>query len=157
MPQRGSGLQPKVAAKPLRWVANEINRAIPKGLCPSAQGWRAAPTLGHHSKNGSNANGVVADSPTLRQAATLGHQSNKPNNLNEVVAVRMLTMKQNGHNRVAVGTFIGRSPRVAQSAQPWALGRNPVGILRWRDIPRLMEIAKNSSWNSCRPDAIKHL
>ena len=34
-------------------------------------------------------------------------------------------------NPVGVVIFIGHFPRVARASQPWALGRNPVGILRW--------------------------
>jgi len=34
--------------------------------------------------------------------------------------------------RLRLEMFVERWPRVARSAQPWALGRNPVGILRTR-------------------------
>ena len=32
-----------------------------------------------------------------------------------------------GHNRVAVGGWVDRFPKVAALRQPWALGRSPVG------------------------------
>jgi hypothetical protein len=35
-----------------------------------------------------------------------------------------------GHNPVGVDHSMGPFPRVARSAQPWAVVRNPVGILR---------------------------
>jgi len=34
------------------------------------------------------------------------------------------------HNPVGVGEYVFRSPRVARSSQPWALGHNPFGIAR---------------------------
>ena len=77
--------------------------SIPKGLRPPAQGWRVTPTLGTGFGNGHNANCVAAR----------GQQ-------------------RVGRNRVAVGDVCRSSPRVVASLQPWALGRNPVGILGTR-------------------------
>jgi hypothetical protein len=37
-----------------------------------------------------------------------------------------------GLNLFRVGVLIGTVPRVARSAQPWALGRNPFGILSFQ-------------------------
>ena len=36
--------------------------------------------------------------------------------------------------------FVGRFPRVARASQPWALGRNPVGILGWREGLRVLHL-----------------
>ena len=36
-------------------------------------------------------------------------------------------------NLVEVVIFFECFPRVARASQPWALGRNPVGILGWRE------------------------
>ena len=79
-------------------------RTIPKGLRPPAQGWRVTPTLGVRAGNGNNANGVVAN-------------VTRPDG-NELAATAL-----------RLGMFLGRRPRVARPSQPWALGRNPVGIL----------------------------
>src|SRR5439155_25972013 len=82
---------------------NKFFSPIPKGLRPPAQGWRVTPALGTEFGNGHNANGVAAR----------GEQ-------------------RIGRNRVAVGDVCRSSPRVVASLQPWALGRNPVGILGTR-------------------------
>ena len=37
--------------------------------------------------------------------------------------------RDDGRNRVAVVVVFMRLPRVARASQPWALGRNPLGIL----------------------------
>jgi hypothetical protein len=64
--------------------------------------------------------------------ATLGEPWKMCFNRNAVVADFMRDVR-NSRNRVAVGNIGGRRPRVAsQARQPWALGRNPVGILAGR-------------------------
>jgi len=73
-------------------------RPIPTGLCPPAQGCAARATLGKIYEMNLNPNGVASCSLRIR------------------------------HNPVGVGVFCDIEPRVARGAQPWALGRNPVGI-----------------------------
>src|SRR2546427_217939 len=77
----------------------ECRLPIPKGLRPSAQGWRASAYPGCAFGTGNNANGVAASSPTLRQRRYVGsRQSNESNNLNEAAA---------------------QSPRLARTRLPW--------------------------------------
>src|SRR6266496_5454275 len=79
-------------------------RTIPKGLGPPAQGWRATPTLGARSE--------IESTPTalwLRSGARAGMDGPQP--------------------RCGWGCLSDDDPRVARASQPWALGRNPVGIL----------------------------
>src|SRR5437667_104006 len=76
----------------------ECRLPIPKGLRPSAQGWRASAYPGCAFGTGNNANGVAASSPTLRQRRYVGsRQSNESNNLNEVVA----NVARDGRNKRA--------------------------------------------------------
>ena len=73
---------------------------IPKGFCPPAQG--------------------------CRPAATLGQPSEIITNLNEVVSPpRELPQPVPGCSH-----WLNASPKAARSSQPWAMGRNPVGIRR---------------------------
>ena len=48
-----------------------------------------------------------------------------------------------GHNPVGVVIFCGRFPRVARASQPWALGRNPVGILNSIELLRFDAVREN--------------
>jgi len=82
-------------------------RSIPKGLCPPAQGWRARAYLGSSSNKHS------------QPQRGCGH----------FASVRARVVR---HNPVGVGIVCWRFPRVARASQPWASGRNPVGILGWR-------------------------
>src|SRR2546428_5656472 len=50
----------------------ECRLPIPKGLRPSAQGWRASAYPGCAFGTGNNANGVAAHSPRLRQRRYVG-------------------------------------------------------------------------------------
>ncbi len=59
-------------------------------------------------QNGTNPNGVVSRRPCLPTPV------NRPPRI--------------GHNPVGVGRFVARVPRVARGSQPWALGRNAVGV-----------------------------
>ena len=78
--------------------AGSGNRPIPKGLQPPAQGWRPAPTLGVGAQ--------TSATPTGLCRAAHGKDTT-PLGLTPIPTA---------------------SPRVARAAQPWALGRNPVGI-----------------------------
>ena len=71
---------------------------IPTGLRPPAQGCAARATLGTTDGMNLNPNGVASCSRRM------------------------------GHNPVGVGALDDIGLRVARGAQPWALGRNPVGI-----------------------------
>src|SRR5207302_6210414 len=67
----------------------------------------------------------------------VGRNSQPPNGV--VANVARDGWKRNGRNRVAVGErFLDDHPGVARSSQPWAFGRNPVGIpgRRPRTIPK---------------------
>ena len=75
-------------------------RPIPTGLRPPAQGCEPASYPGCSRPGRFNPNGVAAFRPT------------------------------HGHNPVGVGRMRAGFPRVARASQPWALGRNPVGIQR---------------------------
>ena len=75
--------------------------SIPAGLCLSAQGWP-------------------------RQRTTLGQPARRISNPNGVVAVGRADLQQPLQGCIG----LVRPPRVARSAQPWALGRNPFGIRR---------------------------
>ena len=83
--------------------------SIPKGLCPPAQGCEERATLGHRE--------------THFPTATRLRQSRVRWRAGDV-----------GHNPVGVVIFCGRFPRVARAPQPWAMGRNPVGIPRHRSF-----------------------
>ena len=96
-------------------------KTIPTGLCPKAQGWRMSAYLGWPVKNENNANGVVAD--IVR---------NEP---------------MNGHNRVAVENIWWETdPGLLLRRNPWALGRNPVRILRGVNAP--LNRAPRFNWHS---------
>src|SRR5438876_5700899 len=89
-------------------------RTIPKGLGPPAQGWRATPTLGARSE--------IESTPTalwLRSGARAGTDGPQP--------------------RCGWGCFSDDDPRVARASQPWALRRNPVGILERSATLRVAE------------------
>src|SRR5690242_19841019 len=77
---------------------------IPKGLSPPAQGCEERATLGVECRGRSNPERVAAPAfrPSERKAAT---------------TLSGLTRNS------------GPFPRVARPSQPWALGRNPFGIL----------------------------
>ena|SRR5438034_10411309 len=78
-----------------RWIS------IPKGLRPSAQGWRASAYLGCAFGTGNNANGVVAHSPTLRQRRYVGLRIKRIEQPQR--GCGRLCASGNRHNRVAVG------------------------------------------------------
>ena len=93
---------------------NARHRPIPKGLRPSAQGWRVS--------------------------AYLGSSSNKPSTatrLRQFFAGRSCDVS---HNPVGVVISFRRFPRVARTSQPWALGQNPVRILWATKISLLTEL-----------------
>jgi hypothetical protein len=71
---------------------------IPTGLGPSAQGCAHRATLGGRSPQKTTPTGLCRTGPG------------------------------SGHNPVGVGTYFPGLPRVARCAQPWAGGRNPLGI-----------------------------
>jgi len=63
-------------------------------------------------------------------APTLGHRSNKSS-----TTTWLWPIGRDGRNEMAATALrlemlVGRCPRVACATQPWALGRNPVGILK---------------------------
>jgi len=99
-------------AKLLR-LAESRSMPAPTGLCPKAQGCRNAATLGNRS--------------TDRPTATRLRLIRSPH------AVSL------GHNAVGVVSISERAPKVGVARQPWAGGRNPVGIGRsaglWRYQP----------------------
>jgi hypothetical protein len=83
---------------------------IPTGLGPPAQGCAHRATLGGRSPRETTPTGLCRAGPG------------------------------SGHNPVGVGTHFPGLPRVARRAQPWAGGRNPVGIqARARGNLRVME------------------
>ena len=80
-----------------------------------------------------NPKGIETSSPRLRGRSDLGKRPNGNHNPNGVVA----NVTRDGENcmvatALRLGMSGGRGPRVARVSQPWALGRNPVGILEWR-------------------------
>jgi hypothetical protein len=81
-----------------------------------------------------NPNGIASYSPRLaRQRLPWGIVKQIINH-NVVVA----NVARDGQNEMAatalrLGMLVGRLPRVARAAQPWALGRNSVGIHGRRD------------------------
>ncbi len=80
--------------------------SIPKGLRPKAQGCPGGgTTLGKGDQNNHDPNGVAS---------------------------HVRVMDDGGHNPVGVEDSTLFLPRVARSSQPWALGRNAVGVLRCR-------------------------
>jgi len=74
----------------------------PKGLRRKAQGCRHAATLGNRREG----------KQPQRGCGSFG-----------------INLRNDGRNPVGVDNFIVRLPRVARSSQPWALRRNPFGIL----------------------------
>ena len=83
---------------------NKWPTAKPTGLGPPAQGWRVIPTLG--------AGLEIEPTPTalwLKSGARAGTDGPQP--------------------RCGWGCLSDDDPRVARASQPWAPGRNPVGIL----------------------------
>jgi hypothetical protein len=82
--------------------ANLSAGSIPKGLRPKAQGCSARATLGRLNRNATTPTGLRPIQPYW-------------------LAQR--------RNPFRVVSFAAVEPRVAHSSQPWALGRNAVGIL----------------------------
>src|SRR6266536_1014373 len=80
-----------------------ILRRAPTGHRPSAQGWRAAPTLGGSGESGYNPNGVVANTDGWLKSGLPQPRCGWPNLPTD-------------------------DPRVVAWRQPWAVGQNPVGI-----------------------------
>src|SRR6266446_5164734 len=87
--------------KPADGCMRQFFRRIPKGFCNKAQGCEERATLGSRARSVTTLNGLR---PT---AAGIQH----------------------GHNPVGVVKHRPPCPRVARPSQPWALLRNPVGIL----------------------------
>jgi hypothetical protein len=65
----------------------------------------------------------------------LGCTFGNGNNASGVVAGILGARERNGRNRVAVGGIGKRRLRVVRSSQPWAVSRNPFGILGKRNDP----------------------
>src|SRR6266487_6687275 len=78
----------------------ECRLPIPKGLRPSAQGWRASAYPGCAFGTGNNANGVAAHSPTLRQRRYVGLRIKRIEQPQR--GCGRLWASGNRHNRVAV-------------------------------------------------------
>lgn len=88
----------------LNFPVLSVSQQTPTAFCHSAQGCEARTTLG---------NNVILFRQPQRGCGS------------GVVGA-------NGHNPLGVGNALRRSPKVAPpTAQPWAEGRNPVGILRY--------------------------
>jgi hypothetical protein len=100
-----------------------------------------------------NPNGIPSHSPGLRASRYPGKRPHRMINPNGVVYSSFLptsnlclsldlffsmfcnnARRSSGHNPVGVAMFIRSFPRVARCAQPWAMGRNPVGILKRQDL-----------------------
>src|SRR5258708_3463766 len=90
--------------------------SILKGLCPPAQG--------------------------CEERATLGNSPNEGDNPERVVALLCCVPSGKGVATTLSGLNPRRHciPRVARSSQPWALGRNPIGILP--DMPGSKDACK---------------
>ena len=99
---------------------------MPTGFCPIAQGCAHRATLGNDRINTPTPTGLCPD----ERRALL--QNIERNGMNERHGIEV-ELKQEGHNPVGpvgVDHSTGPFPRVARSAQSWAVVRNPVGILR---------------------------
>jgi hypothetical protein len=100
-----------------------------------------------------NPNGVVSHSPGLRASRYPGKWSHRMINPNGVVSsclnpTSLLCLSfvlfrsifchnarhSSGHNPVGVEMRNRSFPRVARCAQPWAMGRNPVGIRERKNL-----------------------
>jgi len=90
------------------WFANPKGIASSSPRLPSLRGY-----LGSRCKNGFNRNAAVAN--VARDGRT-------------GMAATALRLK----------ILAGRIPSVARASQPWALGRNPVGILGWLRRHKIM-------------------
>ena len=90
---------------------NQAARPNPNGIPSSSPGLRAARYPGSRFRDGHNPNGVASCVPRPSAATPLGLMG-----------------------------ILHRVPRVARASQPWALRRNPVGILRDRQAALLDEI-----------------
>lgn len=76
-------------------------------------------------------NGLLSQSPGLQGTSYPGSPSRGIFNRNAVAAPGMIwRTKTNAPNRVAVGRSFPVNPRKALARQPWAVGRNPVRIVR---------------------------
>ena len=87
-----------------------------------------------------NPNGILAQSPRLRGTSYLGDRSTRifPTPTGLWLDARA------GRNPVGVGVIFCGFPRVARASQPWAGGRNPFGIDRRPQPPRLRALALKS-------------
>ena len=78
-----------------------------------------------------NPKGIASSSPGLLGTSYPGWAFQKNNQPQRGCVSKVeLNLSDFGRNRVAVVLNNQCSPRVARSSQPWALSRNPVGILR---------------------------
>ena len=101
-------------------------KAIPRGLCHSAQRWSEATTLGGESHIEINPEGVDlsrlgnGERNSAKPKAREGRASGRE---------RVHLCAANGDaTPLGLKLFLGRCPRVARAAQPCADGWNPVGI-----------------------------
>ncbi len=58
-------------------------------------------------------------------------------------------------NRVAVGRFVDRLPKVAVLRQPWALGHSPVGADGERDSASRSSFARGNRWMIPEPSDVR--
>jgi hypothetical protein len=76
---------------------------------------------------------AASSSPRLRGTSYPGSSSNKYSNRNAVAAIPFPPAGAiPATTPLALFSLSERVPKVARSSQPWALGRNPVGILGTR-------------------------
>ena len=144
--QRDCVLQPRVGRRGLPWVNRRTGFPTPTGLCPfriappqSFQGCMCLPPC-----PSAEWNSAISQSETLRGVGNGRRLGPIRRSAEYHSAIRQIDNLYNpapadtlntydacrcGKHILRVADSCVVLPRVARSSQPWALGRNPVGIL----------------------------